>query len=158
MKPTAMPDDGEGGQAVPMDLDILPELLGYQLRRAQTLVYAGFSDELAGRGLSHGQFGLLLAVGANPGSTQTALANAFGSNRSLIVRMIDKLEHAGLLTRKAQRGDRRSNAIVLTARGEALVAMLRVAVREHERRVAGHLSENEFETLMGLLVRLNRAE
>ena len=35
---------------------------------------------------------LLIVIGANPGSTQTALANAFGSNRSLVVRMIDKLE------------------------------------------------------------------
>ena len=158
MKRTEMPDDGEAGQAGALNLDILPELLGYQLRRAQILVYAGFSGRLAACGLTHGQFGLLLVVGANPGSTQTALAKVFGSNRSVILRMIDKLEQAGLLARKAQRGDRRSNAIVLTERGEALVAELRCAVREHEQRVAGHLSAHELATLMDLLARLNRAE
>ncbi len=151
-----MPDDAHLGRERPLDLDILPGLLGYQLRRGQTLVYAGFSARLARHGLTHGQFGLLIVVGANPGSTQTALANVFGSNRSVIVRMIDKLEDAGLLARKAQQGDRRSNAIVLTDRGEAVLATLRVAVRTHEDRVAGHLSADELDTLMGLLVRLNQ--
>ena len=150
-----MPDDVPRGRERPANLDILPDLLGYQLRRAQTLVYAGFTDELARHGLTHGQFGLLVVIGANPGLSQTGLANAFGSNRSVIVRMIDKLEDAGLVARKPQAGDRRSNAIVLTAPGEALLADLRDAVRAHEQRVAGHLSPQELRTLMALLVRLN---
>ncbi len=156
MPDNAMPTDAQPGRERPLDLDILPGLLGYQLRRAQILVYAGFSDRLARHGLTHGQFGLLIVVGANPGSSQTALANVFGSNRSVIVRMIDKLEGAGLLGRKAQEGDRRSNAIVLTEAGEALLATLRDAVRAHEERIAGHLSADERGTLMGLLARLNR--
>ena len=150
-----MPDDSGLDREKSADLDILPELLGYQLRQAQTLVYAGFAGRLARDGLTHGQFGLLIVIGANPGSTQTALANAFSSNRSLVVRLIDKLEDSGLVARTARPGDRRSNAIVLTERGETLLRGLRVAVREHEELVAGHLNADELKTLMDLLVRLN---
>jgi DNA-binding MarR family transcriptional regulator len=153
-----MPNDARIDNDNCLDLDILPDLLGYQLRRAQTLIYASFSEALSEHGLTHGQFGLLIVAGANPGSTQTALANVFGSNRSVIVRMIDKLEHAGLLARTQQRGDRRSNAIVLTERGTALVATLRDAVRDHESQVAGHLTKDELRTLMCMLVRLNRTD
>lgn len=146
-------DDADAGRAAA--LDILPDLLGYQLRRAQTLVYAGFSGQLARHGLTHGQFGLLVVVGANPGATQTALAEAFGSSRSVTLRMIDRLEGAGLVRRRARQGDRRSNAIVLTERGETILAALKDEVRAHESRVAGHLSAAELETLMRLLGRLN---
>ena len=153
-----MPNDARIDNDKRLDLDILPDLLGYQLRRAQTLIYASFSEALSKHGLTHGQFGLLIVAGANPGSTQTALANVFGSNRSVIVRMIDKLEHAGLMARTQQRSDRRSNAIVLTDRGTALVATLRDGVRDHESQVAGHLAKDELRTLMRMLVRLNRTD
>ncbi len=152
-----MPDDHARARPGALDLDILPNLLGYQLRRAQTLVYSGFADRLARHGITHGQFGLLILAGANPGASQTALADAFGSSRSVIVRMIDRLEEAGLLSREAQAEDRRSNAILLTPRARALVCALKDEVRAHEARVVGHLGAAEIEALKGLLSRLNGA-
>ena len=57
-----------------IDLDILPELLGYQLRRAQVRVFNSFLKRLEALDVSPGEFGLLVLVGANPGLNQNALA------------------------------------------------------------------------------------
>lgn len=142
---------------VSINRDILPELLGYQLRRAMTRVYGSFGDHLRGLGLTQGQFGVLVLIGANPGLPQTALAQAVGSNRSLMVRNIDRLEAAQLVRREAAPKDRRSHAIVITQAGRAMIDRLKADVRDHEDRVAGVLDPQEFDTLLALLAKLNGA-
>jgi DNA-binding MarR family transcriptional regulator len=139
----------------PIERDILPELLGYQLRRAAIRVYGSFGDHLRGLGLTQGQFGVLVLIGANPGLPQTALAGAVGSNRSLMVRTLDRLEAAGLVRREPSPTDRRSHAIVITDAGRAMIDRLKADVREHETRVAGILDGREFDTLLRLLAKLN---
>ncbi len=136
-------------------LGILPDLLGYQLRHANLKVVNGFAERIAPHRLTATQFGLLVLVRANPGATQAELARAFGSNRSVMVRLVDKLEAAGLVARRARAGDRRSNAIVLTDRGAALLERLEREVRAHEKTVTACLNDEETETLLSLLRRLN---
>ena len=151
--------DGSGASpdGAPASLGILPGLLGYQLRHANLKVVGGFAARIAPHRLTAAQFGLLVLVGANPGATQAALARAFGANRSVMVRLIDKLEGEGLVDRRAQPGDRRSNAIVLTARGARLLARLQREVRDYEETVTACLTAEETETLLALLRRINAA-
>ena len=139
----------------PPSLGILPGLLGYQLRHANLKVVGGFAERIAPHGLTAAQFGLLALVGANPGATQAALAAAFGANRSVMVRLIDRLEANALVERRARPGDRRSNAIVLTGRGAALLERLEHEVRAYEDAVTACLSREETETLLALLRRIN---
>ena len=136
-------------------LGILPGLLGYQLRHANLRVVGGFAERIAPYGLTAAQFGLLVLVGANPGATQAVLARAFRANRSVMVRLIDKLEAAGLVDRRPRPGDRRSNAIVPTGRGTRLLERLTREVRAYEDAVTASLSREETETLLALLRRLN---
>lgn len=139
----------------PASLGILPGLLGYQLRHANLKVVGGFAGRIAPHRLTAAQFGLLALVGANPGATQAALARAFGANRSVMVRLIDKLQGERLVERRARPGDRRSNAITLTASGAALLARLAREVRDYEDKVTACLTREETETLIGLLRRIN---
>ena len=136
-------------------LGILPGLLGYQLRHANLKVVGGFAERIAPHNVTAAQFGLLVLVAANPGATQAALARAFGTDRSVMVRLIDRLEAAGLVDRRAREGDRRSNAIVLTERGAALLKTLKREVRAFEDRVTACLTAEETETLLALLRRIN---
>jgi DNA-binding MarR family transcriptional regulator len=140
---------------VSINRDILPQLLGYQLRRAATRVYGSFGEHLRKLGLTQGQFGVLVLIGANPGLPQTALAQAIGSNRSLMVRTLDRLEDANLVRREASPTDRRSHAIVITQAGQAMIDRLKKDVRDHENRVVGGLDGEEFDTLIRLLAKLN---
>ncbi|HEV2673458.1 MAG TPA: MarR family transcriptional regulator [Aliidongia sp.] len=141
-----------------IDLDILPELLGYQLRRAQVRVFNSFLKRLDELDVSPGEFGLLVLVGANPGLNQNALAKAIGSNRSLLVPMLDKLEARGLVAREKSAADRRSHAVVPSRAGQLLITRLKGVVRDHERQVTTSLSDEERQTLLRLLCRLNGQE
>ena len=148
---------GTATRDAPASLGILPGLLGYQLRHANLKVVGGFAERIAPHRLTAAQFGLLVLIGANSGATQAALARAFGSNRSVMVRLIDKLEAEGLADRRARPGDRRSNAIVLTERGANLLERLTHEVRDFEAGITACLSPEETETLLALLSRINAA-
>ncbi|MBT4674092.1 MAG: winged helix-turn-helix transcriptional regulator [Rhodospirillaceae bacterium] len=137
-----------------LDFDILPGLLGYQLRRAQLRMFNDFAGAMADVSITPGQFGVLVLIEANPGSSQSALARAIGIERSTMVAVIDTLEGRGLVERRASKVDRRSNALVLSEAGAAMMEKLRPIVAGHEDRIAGNLSSAERRQLIDLLTRL----
>ena len=116
---------------------LLPELLGYRLRLAQQALFRG----------------ILLLLEANPGVTQSRLAEAVGLDRSTMVGVLHALQDRGLVERR--RGeDRRTNGLWLTAQGRGLVGGLKRRIQLHERRVAARLSPAERAQLIGLLEKL----
>jgi DNA-binding MarR family transcriptional regulator len=137
------------------DYDILPSLIGYNLRRAQTAVFLDFSSSLADCKLTPGQFGVLVLIQANAGLNQTSLGKALGIDRSTVVAVIDKLEARGLVERTP--ADRRSYALQLSGQGAALLKQARALVADHERRIAGDLDADEQQHLIDLLSRLRAA-
>jgi DNA-binding MarR family transcriptional regulator len=80
------------------DHDLLPGLIGYNLRKAQTAVFQDFSRSLQDCNITPGQFGVLVLIQANAGLNQTSLGRALGIDRSTVVAVIDKLEGRGLVT------------------------------------------------------------
>ena len=130
---------------------MLPGLLGYRLRLAQQALFRDFAASVAD--LSPGRVGILLLIEANPGVTQSRLAQAVSLERSTMVGVLHVLEDRGLLERR--RGeDRRTNGLWLTAAGRSLVARLKHKIEVHESRVASRLSSAEREQLIGLLEKL----
>jgi DNA-binding MarR family transcriptional regulator len=138
-----------------LDFGVLPELVGYHLRRAQVHFFADFARTMAEAQITPGQFGVISLIGANPGLTQSALARAVGIERSTMVAVIDALQARGLVERKPSPVDRRSYALVLTDPGRALHDRLVPMVRAHERRLARKLSPEERDTLVRLLIKLS---
>lgn len=139
--------------AAVLDHGVLPGLLGYQLRLAQQAVFRDFEHAAAGLGVSPGRFGMLVLVEVNPGVSQSRLAQEVGLDRSTLVAILDALEEAKLLERRAGE-DRRSNGLWLTRRGKALVAKMKGRVAAHEQRIAARLSAAEQRQLLALLRRL----
>jgi DNA-binding MarR family transcriptional regulator len=130
---------------------MLGELLGYRLRLAQQTVFRDFANRVAE--LSPGRVGILLLVEANPGVTQSLLAQAVKLDRSTMVGVLHTLEDRGLLERR--RGeDRRTNGLWLTAVGRGRMARLKRRIEAHERRVASRLSAAERTQLLALLEKL----
>ena len=129
----------------------LPGLLGYRLRLAQQAVFRDFARAIPEA--SPGRAGILLLIEANPGVTQSRLAQAVGLDRSTLVGVLHALEARSLVERR--RGeDRRTNGLWLTRTGQALVASLKRRIRTHERRVAARLSAAERVQLLALLEKL----
>ena len=129
----------------------LPGLLGYRLRLAQQAVFRDFAASV--QGLSPGRVGLLIYIDANPGVTQSRLAEAAERDRSTMVGVLDQLEARGLIVRR--RGeDRRTNGLRLTRAGRTLLARALRAIGRHERRIAARLSVRERRQLLELLGRI----
>ncbi len=137
-----------------LDLGILPELLGYQLRRAQLTVFQHFASTLGDQNVTPGQVGVLVLVSRNPGINQTALARAVGVERSTLGEAIDRLLKRRLLLRNPAPKDRRSYALHLSAIGEKFLEELVPRLLRHEDEVAARLSPKERKTLIALLRRL----
>ena len=137
-----------------LDLGVLPELLGYQLRRAQLAVFQHFAGALGARNVTPGQVGLLVLVSRNPGLSQTALASAVGVERSTLGEAIERLIKRRLLVRKPAPKDRRSYALHLSTSGERFLDDLIPRLFAHEDDVAKGLSPDERKTLIALLRRL----
>ena len=136
------------------DYGLLPELIGYNLRRAHDRVVGDFMTAMAGHDVTPGQFGVLTLIEANSGLNQTQLGNAIGIDRSTVVAVIDRLEDRGLVERAPSPTDRRSYALRLSPDGARLLAVLRPLVRRHEARIAADLTADERETLRRLLRRV----
>lgn len=141
----------QDGRAPDPGFGVLPELVGYHLRRAQKAVFGHFSESLADLGLSPGQFGVLTLIDANTGLSQSALAGILGIERSTMVAVIDGLEASGWVERKPSATDRRSYALRLTADGTALLKRARPEVAKHEREIGAGLSDAEKVQLIDLL-------
>lgn len=137
-----------------VQLGLLPNLLGYQLRLTQRLVFDDFAEAMDELDMSPGLFGMLIVIEANPGLKQTELAYAARLDRSTLVPALDKLEARGLVTRRAVLEDRRVNGMWLTPEGSALLKKLKQRVARHEQRLARNLTPVERVTLMTLLERI----
>jgi DNA-binding MarR family transcriptional regulator len=115
---------------------------------------AQFAERLASLKLEPAHAGILRAISTKQGLSQRGLAKLIGMFPSRLVLVLDELETAGLVERKADAKDRRTHVLHLTARGkETLQAVGRIA-REHQEAVCAALSATERETLATLLSRI----
>lgn len=141
-----------------IELGLLPELLGYHLRRAQLAVFQDFARAVGHGELTPAQFGALVVIERNPGLSQTELGLTLSIDRSTLVTVIDRLEGRGLVERADAPRDRRSYALHISQAGRSLLELLIGRVRAHEAHIAADLDADEKATLISLLRRVRRAE
>lgn len=143
-----------GNRGGPINMGILPQLLGYNLRCAQVCIFQHYSAALGGHGISAPQFGTLLLIESNPGISQSSVAEALRFDRSTLVQIIDRLEDRDLVVREVAAHDRRSHALRLTEAGESQVAELKRLIDAHEEQITRRLDADEKRTLVELLRRI----
>lgn len=135
---------------------LLPELIGYHLRCAQVAVFQHLNAAFRDLDITAPQFGTLLLIEANPGVSQSSVADALRFDRSTLVQIIDRLERRSLVVREMSPNDRRSNALRVTPAGLELLAELKERAFEHEEFIARGLSTDERKTLIRLLERIHK--
>tara|TARA_R110002072_G_scaffold101056_18_gene222729 strand:+ start:1421 stop:1891 length:471 start_codon:yes stop_codon:yes gene_type:complete len=138
-----------------VDMGLLPDLMGFNLRCAQLTLFQHFGKTVGREGISPPQFGTLLLIEANPDISQSAVAEALRFDRSTLVQIIDRLEERGLVVRNVSPTDRRSHALRLTDKGTAALATLKNLALAHEADVAAGLSDAERADLIALLAKLH---
>ena len=136
-----------------IEYDLLDELLGYSLRRAQVAMFLDFHAATRGLEITPPRFTALVLVGANPGVSQTMLGAALGIARSGAMMLADWMVGRGLAERRRHLEDGRIWGLHLTAVGERLVKQMKRRVRAEDRKASG-LSAAERRRLLRLLEKL----
>jgi DNA-binding MarR family transcriptional regulator len=158
-KSATQAEGGNGGTSTAsrfaIDMGLLPDLIGFNLRCAQLSLFQHFSSTVGKDGISAPQFGTLLLIEANPDISQSAIAEALRFDRSTLVQIIDRLEGRGLVVRNVSPTDRRSHALRLTEKGAAELAGLKEIAQSHEADVAAALDDDERAQLILLLAKLH---
>ena len=86
------------------------------------------------------------------GLKQSRVSEALGINRANFVALLDELEQRKLARRAPAPGDRRSNALFLTPKGESFLKdAYRHLLTQHEKRVETVLGSADKQQLLGLL-------
>jgi DNA-binding MarR family transcriptional regulator len=149
--------EGTGGRVIePRQVSFGPltDYVGYALRRAQMSSVTGFLDVMKEVDLRPTPFAVLTLINENPGVRQTEVCAALGLQKANFVPLLNELQRRGLTLRKEGVPDRRSSALHLTARGEALLKRARELHAKWEGQIAARLGTSGREQLLELLKKL----
>jgi DNA-binding MarR family transcriptional regulator len=116
-----------------------------------TRIRADIQLALAEHALNTAEHGILVALGDFGALSQQQLADRLGADKSHIVRLIDQLEHRGLVTRAADPTDRRRHRIELQPAGRKLLEATVPIVQAIETQHLHPLSASERHQLGALL-------
>lgn len=103
----------------------MEENLGTLLAQVARLMRRSFDERARGIGVTRPQWQVLSLLRMHAGSNQGALAELLDVEPITLGRMVDRLQEAGLVERRADPSDRRAWRIHLTGKGEELVEKLK---------------------------------
>lgn len=128
-----------------------PERLGLRVTMMQLAIYADLTPRFAALGLtSPSRMTALLHIKAHPGCSQSELAQFTGLSRTSAMTMVEQLERAGFVERRAG-ANARTNALMLTEAGREALAGALAQSAINEERIFGVFSDEERATLVRLL-------
>jgi DNA-binding MarR family transcriptional regulator len=134
-----------------IELGVLNEHLGYVIRRFQVWVFQDFIRTLEEIDIRPAQYSVLVVIGANPGLSQSDLAETLAIERARLVRLLDRLEKRGLTQRLPSPRDRRSHALQLTGAGQRLLKRAKALAATHEARLTERLGAAPREAMLDYL-------
>jgi DNA-binding MarR family transcriptional regulator len=123
----------------PLDIGVLNEHLGYFIRRLQVWVFQDFIRTLAPVDIRPAQYSVLVVIAANPGLSQSDLADRLGIERARLVRVLDKLD-----------------ALRLTREGQKLLKRATMLAAAHEAKLIEKLGPEQRKSMLELLKHFDR--
>lgn len=130
---------------------ILEGSVGPRVRLLRNVLGARSIAVSAPHALPTGSLTVLALIAANPGHSQTALADRAGLNKSALVGIVDQLEKRALAKRVRVSTDRRRYRVTVTPDGEEMMHTLFSLVDPAEKPIRDALGERGMATLLSLL-------
>jgi len=127
----------------------LETLLGYQLRRASSVMMSDLAERLAELGLRTTEASILVALEAEPLITQSEIGRRLAIQRANMAPLIAGLTARALIERTNGPGP--SRPLKLSKKGRALAAEARKRMDEHDAANFGHLSVADQDRLRAIL-------
>lgn len=128
--------------------------MGRQLALTSKAVRAEFDQRLTEAGGSLTTWIVLRSAGGD-GLSQRELAARMGVEGPTLVRHLDRLEREGLIQRRPDTGDRRVTRILVTGRGQALLARLALVAGALEAQLRDLLGDREYDETLRSLKRVH---
>ncbi|MBO1418296.1 MarR family winged helix-turn-helix transcriptional regulator [Streptomyces sp. FH025] len=136
------------------DLDVGPQAVIGRLHRLAAHLSAELALVYQRYGLGEGEFDVLAALrraGAPYERAPGELAAHTMVTTGAMTKRVDRLERAGLVTRRTAEGDRRGRVVALTDAGLRLIDEAFTAHMHNEHRLLAHLDREEAAALQTLL-------
>lgn len=124
-----------GDRQMQAPMEVLDDVLGYRLRRAQLATFEQFSRHFRDLELSPAELSLLLLLKRLPDATQAELADLLVLKRANFVALVNRLVRRRLLLRTSVEGDRRARRIGLTPAGSSLLSEAEKRQQSYEQKL-----------------------
>ena len=123
------------------------------LARTHAALSESLDAVLARKDVTQQQYNVLRILrGAPPaGLSRNEIRDRLITRMPDVTRLLDRMEAAGLVTRRRSAEDRRQTATRLTPRGRRAVDGLDAPVAAEHRRALAHLTQRQLRELVGLL-------
>ena len=105
-------------------------------------------------GLTRSQWWVLAFLSRRDGMTQTALAADLDLTKVSIGGLVDRMESAGFVERRADERDARARRVYLTRAGQKLVTTIRESVDAVEADILATVTEDELDAAAIVLVKI----
>jgi MarR family transcriptional regulator, temperature-dependent positive regulator of motility len=129
----------------------VPSFLAFRFHQ---LCLGMMAEVLAPEGVKWAEYGALTMLDLAPGLDQQSLARRLGLDKVSVGKMIDRLEHAGVVERRLDPANRRSRRLHLTPAGLRLRRRLQPAALAAQDRILAPLAADERATFIEMLTRL----
>lgn len=132
----------------------MDENIGTLLSQVSRLLRRSFDERARDIGVTRPQWQVLAILNSNAGIKQGGLAEILEVEPITAGRMIDRLQEAGLVERRADPTDRRAWRLYLTGRGEAQLNDLKPFALETFEMLLEGIGEADREKLLALLMQM----
>lgn len=144
-------DDSQLALLNDLSYDMLTELVGFWIRRAQLVVMKSFGQHLVDLDLRPVEAAALVLIGRNKDLSQNVLAAALGTDQATMVAICTRLEARELIARKRLSTDRRYQTLSLTPEGKRVSMIVKKRLRAHNENVVQKLSASQRKQLVSFL-------
>lgn len=128
--------------------------IGYRMSDNSRLLRRLFDERVRDLGLTAAQARLLLSLNRHPDENQAFHAERLEVEPITLTRIIDRMEEAGWVERRADPADRRARILHLTDKSRDTVEELRQIIEAMFEEVLLGLDDGERSQLAGLLERI----
>jgi MarR family transcriptional regulator, transcriptional regulator for hemolysin len=120
--------------------------LGYLIHDVSRLRRVSYDRELAPLGITRSQWWVLAFISRNDGLPQTQLANELDVGKVALGSLIDRLQSAGFVERRADEKDRRVKRVFLTDKARALINRISPINDSFNAKILKGIAREDLET------------
>ncbi len=140
-----------------LDLSALQQTPGFMIRILQLLNFEAFFRHFESLGLSPVEYSILMTVRDNEAVTQSELAAVLKMQLPNLVKILSRMEDAGIMNRKRSARDKRAVELSLSASGQKRADEARRLGEAFNARTLAPLSKPERTAFLHMLTRLVEA-